>query len=69
VPLAALALPHGGSLWLRALLASPDGAKAVRAEAEAPQGQAEALGTRVAEELLARGGDALLARLAEAAAP
>jgi len=67
VPLAAFAETLGGGrLRLRALVASPDGARIVRAEGEGEE--PEALGRRVAEALLAQGADALLARLhAEAA--
>ena len=67
VPLAAFAEPRaGGGLRLRALVASPDGARIVRAEDEGDE--PEALGRRVAEALLADGAAALLALLhAEAA--
>jgi hydroxymethylbilane synthase len=60
VPLAGHAEPlAGGGLRLRALVATPDGARIVRAAGEG--GDAEALGRRVAEELLAGGAAAILA--------
>jgi hydroxymethylbilane synthase len=67
VPLAGFAEPQpGGRLRLRGLVASPDGARIVRAEDEGAE--PEALGRRVAEALLAGGAGALLAELrAEAA--
>lgn len=67
VPLAGFAEPlAGGRLRLRGLVASPDGARIVRAEGEGDE--PEALGRRVAEALLAGGAGALLAALrAEAA--
>jgi hydroxymethylbilane synthase len=63
VPLAALAEFAGAELRLRALLASIDGARLVRAQGEAAAGAAAALGGRVAAELLAAGGRELLAAL------
>jgi hydroxymethylbilane synthase len=70
VPLAAYAEPlAGGRLRLRALVASPDGRALVRGETEAPVADAEAAGSRVGRDVLARGGAAILARLrAEAGA-
>jgi hydroxymethylbilane synthase len=58
VPLGAYARRDGGSLHLQAFVASPDGARLVRAEArgEVP----EALGRAVAERLRATGADELL---------
>jgi hydroxymethylbilane synthase len=70
VPLAAYAqrTPRG-SLRLRALLAASDGARILRAELEGTPGEAAALGTRAAEQILRDGGQELLARLrAEAGA-
>ncbi len=63
VPLAALAEPRGELLRLRVLLADLDGVRVLRAEGEAPPSDAAALGRRVAEALLAAGGDALLEEL------
>jgi hydroxymethylbilane synthase len=63
VPLAALAEPAGAGLRLRALLASTDGTRCLRADGEAPALGAAELGESVADELLARGGRELLAAL------
>jgi hydroxymethylbilane synthase len=62
VPLAGFAEPAGGGrLRLRALVASPDGARIVRAEGLGDE--PDALGRRVGEELLAAGAGAILAAL------
>jgi hydroxymethylbilane synthase len=62
VPLAAYAEPRaGGRLRLRGLVASPDGARIVRAEGEGEE--PEALGRRVGEELLRAGAAGILAEL------
>jgi hydroxymethylbilane synthase len=61
VPLGAYAEPAGRGLRLRALVASPDGARIARADCEGAQ--AEALGARAAAELRAQGADAILAAL------
>jgi hydroxymethylbilane synthase len=63
VPLAAFAELDGSRLRLRALLAHPSGRRLLRAEGEAAPDEAAALGTRVAEDLLKDGGEALLAEL------
>ncbi len=63
VPLAAYARESDGRLVLRALVAEPDGSRILRAEAEGPIIQAEALGAQVAQALLDQGADAILARL------
>lgn len=55
VPLASYAELDGDSLWLRALVGSPDGSKMVRAECRGPANSAEKMGIELAEELLARG--------------
>lgn len=55
-----------GSLFLRSFVATPDGGRIVRAEGGAPTIQAEALGRRLADELLAEGADTILAALREA---
>jgi hydroxymethylbilane synthase len=64
VPLGAFAEPHGGGLRLRALLASPDGARVLRADCTGAAEEAEALGARAAGELRAQGADEILAALA-----
>ena len=58
VPLGAYAVPEGKELWLRALVASPEGAVVIRADGRG--GGAEALGRRVADELRSRGAADLL---------
>nr|WP_207222067.1 hydroxymethylbilane synthase [Pigmentiphaga kullae] len=63
VPLAAYAQAQGESLRLRALVATPDGARIVRAERTGAARDAEALGLAVAEELLAAGAADILAAL------
>jgi hydroxymethylbilane synthase len=60
VPVAAHATLEGGTIRLRALVASVDGARLVRAERSGPWAEARAIGIAVAEELLARGGEAIL---------
>jgi hydroxymethylbilane synthase len=64
VPLGAYAEVEGDGLWLRALVASPDGARMARAECRGPAAQAEALGARAAEALRAQGAAEILAALA-----
>jgi hydroxymethylbilane synthase len=59
VPLAALAEPQYDGLWLRGLVASADGTRILRTEGAG--GDPEALGRRVAEDLLSRGAGPLLA--------
>ena len=65
VPIAAHATVEGEVVRLRALVASVDGARLVRAERSGPRAEARALGEAVAEELLSRG--AAIAILREAA--
>jgi hydroxymethylbilane synthase len=60
VPIAAYAQIEDTSMRLRALVGYPDGHEIIRAEAEGPIEQPEALGTRVAAELLGRGAKAIL---------
>lgn len=63
VPIGALATFEHGILHLEGLIASPDGAKIIRYEAEADAGRARHLGIQVAEWLLAHGGQEILAGL------
>lgn len=58
VPLAAFAEAQYDGLWLRGLVASADGSRILRAEAAG--NDPEALGRRVADDLLSRGAGALL---------
>ncbi len=61
VPIACYALQEGDQLWLRGLVGQPDGSVLLRAEERAPVADAEALGVRVAEALLAQGAGRILA--------
>ncbi|MOA12956.1 Porphobilinogen deaminase [compost metagenome] len=61
VPIACYAVREGEQLWLRGLVGQPDGSLLLRAEARAPLADAEALGVRVAEDLLAQGAQDILA--------
>ena len=64
IPLGAYAQIAGGKMRLRALVASPDGRHAARAEGEGEPRDAEALGLRVAALLRERGAGEILAALA-----
>jgi len=50
-------------LYLEALVGSLDGSKIVRGRVEGPPAEAEILGTQLAEELLSRGGQAILGEI------
>ncbi len=63
VPLAAYAELEGADIWLRALVASRDGKRVLRAEARGPREQGVALGQSVAETLLAQGAAEILAEV------
>jgi hydroxymethylbilane synthase len=63
VPLAAYAERVAGRLWLRGLVASPDGARIVRGEAFGDPADPEAVGAALAQDLQNRGADAILAAL------
>lgn len=68
VPVGARARVDGGELKLEALVAMADGSRVIRAEGRGTlQGAAE-LGVRVADDLLARGGDAIVASFREGGA-
>jgi hydroxymethylbilane synthase len=60
VPAAAYAVVENEQVWLRALVASPEGEVIVRGERRGPADQAKALGHALAEELLAEGAAELL---------
>jgi hydroxymethylbilane synthase len=60
VPIAGFAELHGGELHLRGLVGDPDGREILRAEIRGPVAQAETLGARLAQQLLARGAGAIL---------
>ncbi len=62
VPIAGYAELEGDTIWLRGLVASEDGTVVYTAEGRAPRQEAEALGVRIAEDLLSQGaGDILQA--------
>ena len=61
MPIGAYASVAGDTLTLAALVIALDGSREVRADAAGPISEAEALGVRVADMLLARGADTILA--------
>ena len=61
VPVGAAGAVQGGRLTLRGAVLPPDGWARVAGEGAGPTAEAEAVGGRLAEELLARGAGALLA--------
>lgn len=63
LPLGAYAVTEGGELRLRGLVAAADGGRVVRAEVRGSAAEPEALGERLAAELLAAGARAILAAL------
>jgi hydroxymethylbilane synthase len=60
VPIGASATVHDGHVDLRAIVISPDGARAVRDQIEGPASEAEALGRELGRSLLERGGRQIL---------
>ena len=65
-PLAAHALPYGiDGLRVLGLCGLPDGTRILRAEVTGPATDAEALGVRLAESLLAQGAAEILAATAD----
>lgn len=63
VPIAAHAVLTDGRLHLDALVGRPDGKEVIRVAGDAASADAVALGTRLAEDLLARGAAAILAEV------
>ncbi|MEC5384278.1 hydroxymethylbilane synthase [Uliginosibacterium sp. H3] len=63
VPVGAYCELVDGKLWLRAMVASPDGQQIVRSEGRAAPDEAQSLGERLADALLADGADQILASL------
>jgi hydroxymethylbilane synthase len=63
VPLAAYGELADGGLWLRGLVASPDGKRVVRAETRGAPAAPEQLGAALAQNLRAAGADEILAAL------
>ncbi len=60
VPIAAHATIDAGTMLLTGLVASPDGSEALRDRQSGPSSDAEAIGRRLADELLSRGADRIL---------
>jgi hydroxymethylbilane synthase len=60
VPIACYAVLEGEQIWLRGLVGDPSGGLLLTAEARAPRGDAQALGVRVAEDLLRQGANDIL---------
>jgi hydroxymethylbilane synthase len=63
VPIAGHATLHNGYITLRGLVGEPDGSQVLRDEVRGAMAGAAALGEALAGRLLARGADAILARL------
>lgn len=63
VPIAGYAILDGDRLHLRGLVGALDGSQIIRGEVEGPVADAETLGIRLAEDLLARGADRILAQV------
>ncbi|MCX4187983.1 hydroxymethylbilane synthase [Methylophaga sp. OBS4] len=61
VPIAGYAILEGDQLWLRGLVGRPDGTETLTAEVRGDASRAEALGIEVAEILLGKGADKILA--------
>jgi hydroxymethylbilane synthase len=60
VPIGAYATVQGDTVTLTGLIAGLDGKEIIKEQGSAPAAEAAALGTRLAEKLLARGGRAIL---------
>ncbi len=60
VPIAGFAQIRNGRLFMRGLVGNPDGSLLFRSEGEAGLEQAESLGRRIADDLLAQGADKIL---------
>jgi len=61
MPIGAYAQAHGDRVTVTSVVISPDGSHAVRADASGSIDEPEQIGTRAADELLARGADRILA--------
>jgi len=64
LPIAALGIVEGNSLRLCGLIADPQGQRVLRGETSGPASDAEAVGTELAEQLLAQGAGDLIAEAA-----
>ncbi|MFT5048204.1 MAG: hydroxymethylbilane synthase, partial [Porticoccaceae bacterium] len=69
VPIAAFSQMDGVKIWLRGLVASPDGKRVITADATAHQNEAVELGVKVAEMLMFRGANEILKELGLTPAP
>jgi hydroxymethylbilane synthase len=65
VPIAGHAVLEGEQIYLRGLVGEPDGSEILRAEIRGGREQAQQLGVELAQQLLARGADRILASLRE----
>jgi hydroxymethylbilane synthase len=65
VPIAGYAVLEGDQIFLRGLVGKPDGSEVLRAEIRGSSDQAHELGVDLAQQLLARGADRILAALRE----
>lgn len=63
VPIGSYSELEGDQIWLRALVGEPDGSKMVEGEIRGPIADAEALGTQLANQLLAQGAKEILEKL------
>jgi len=63
LPLGAFAQLAGEEVRLRGLVAAPDGSRIVRADARGPMREPERVGEQLAQSLLARGAEAILAAI------
>ncbi|MCK7575997.1 MAG: hydroxymethylbilane synthase [Chromatiales bacterium] len=63
VPIGGHAVLDGDQLILKGLVGTTDGTRILRAEASGPRAEAEAIGVRVAEDLLGQGADVILSAL------
>ena len=63
VPLAGHCILEKNTLYLRALIAEPDGTRVIRAEGRSSRSEASEMGIRVARSLLDQGGNELLQKL------
>lgn len=63
VPMGGYAELDGDRLRVRGLVGEPDGSRLIEDEVSGPAGEAEALGTELAERLLAAGAEAVLAQV------
>lgn len=60
VPIGCFAVHEGDQLWLRGLVAEPNGTEIIRGEIRGPASDGEALGMALAEDLLKRGAKRIL---------